>query len=111
MHEAERGAGAVRELAEDVIQGELDRQVVAERITAEDRDQTSAAEVAGHDAALPTATHVVLACGLTEVQRLTGRLERCDHLVSRYPPLDVAIRADLKPVGPPLDDDDLAAAL
>src|SRR5690606_27374436 len=110
VHEPEGGAIAVRELAEDMVDRELDRKVIAEGVAAECGDETRAAEVPRHDAALPAATHVILAGRLLEVERLAGRFERRDHLFARGPALDASIGPDLKPVGAALDDVDLAAA-
>jgi hypothetical protein len=111
VHQSERGAVAVGEFAEYVVERQLDRQVVAEGVAAEHRDQTGAGEVAGHHAGLPAAAHIVLARRLLQVERLAGRLQRRDHLFARRPALDAAVGAQLEPVGAALDDRDLAAAL
>jgi hypothetical protein len=111
VHQAERRAVAVGEFADDVIERELDRQVVAERVAAEPRDQAGAGKVTARYAGLPAATHIVLARGLLQVERLAGWLERRDHLLARHPALDAAVGADLEPVGAALDDLDFAAAL
>jgi hypothetical protein len=111
VHQSERGAVAVGELTDDVVERELDRQVVAEGVAAEQRDHAGAGEVAARHAGLPAPAHIVLARRLLQVERLAGRLQRRDHLLARRPSFDAAVGAQLEPVGAALDDRDFAPAL